>query len=141
MAPNPATGSTSTPASSAGLRSPLGRVRGLGSARNGTHHWFMQRVTSLALLPLTVWFAVSAVFTLGGASYETAAYWVAQPWNAVLLLALVIATFHHIAAGLQVVIEDYVKPEAAKLVGILLVKAICWLAAMACVLAVLRVAI
>jgi len=123
------------------LRSPLGRVRGLGSARGGTHHWFMQRVTSVALLPLTIWFAVNAVFTLAGASYEDAAQWVAQPWNAVLLLALVLATFHHVAAGLQVVIEDYAASEAGKLVGILLVKAICWLLALASVLAVLRVAI
>ncbi len=123
------------------LRSPLGRVRGLGSAKGGTHHWFMQRVTSVALLPLTIWFACSAVFTLAGASYEVAAQWVAQPWNAVLLLALVIATFHHVASGLQVVIEDYSTTEAGKLVGILLVKAICWLLALASVLAVLRVAI
>ncbi len=123
------------------LRSPLGRVRGLGSARGGTHHWFMQRVTSVALLPLTIWFAVAAATTLRGASYEDAAMWVQQPWNAVLLLALVGATFHHVAAGLQVVIEDYSKTEAGKLVGILLVKAICWLATIASALAVLRVAI
>ena len=123
------------------LRSPLGRVRGLGSAKGGTHHWFMQRVTSVALLPLTIWFGVSAVTTLAGASYEDAAMWVQQPWNAVLLLALLIATFHHVAAGLQVVIEDYSKTESGKLVGILLVKAICWLLALASVLAVLRVAI
>ena len=123
------------------LRSPLGRVRGLGSAKGGTHHWFMQRVTSVALLPLTIWFALNAVFTLAGASYEDAAMWVQQPWNAVLLLALVIATFHHVAAGLQVVIEDYSKTEAGKLVGILLIKAICWLLALTSVLAVLRVAI
>ena len=123
------------------LRSPLGRVRGLGSAKGGTHHWFMQRVTSVALLPLTIWFALNAVFTLAGASYEDAAMWVQQPWNAVLLLALVIATFHHVAAGLQVVLEDESKTEAGKLVGILLIKAICWLLALTSVLAVLRVAI
>ena len=123
------------------LRSPLGRVRGLGSARGGTHHWFMQRVTSVALLPLTLWFAISAATTLNGASYEAAALWVQRPLNAVLLLALVGATFHHVAAGLQVVIEDYSKTETGKLVGILLVKAICWLLALASALAVLRVAI
>lgn len=123
------------------LRSPLGRVRGLGSARGGTHHWFMQRVTSVALLPLTIWFAASAVFTLAGASYEDAASWAQQPWNAVLLLALVIATFHHMASGLQVVVEDYAATESGKLVGILLIKAICWLLALAAVLSVLRVAL
>ncbi len=123
------------------LRSPLGRVRGLGSARSGTHHWFMQRVTSVALLPLTIWFAASLVCTLAGATYEQAALWVALPWNAVLLLALVGASFHHLAAGLQVIIEDYAHTEAGKLIGILLVKAICWLLALSAALAVLRLAI
>ena len=123
------------------LRSPLGRVRGLGSARSGTHHWFMQRVTSVALLPLTIWFAASLVGTLSGASYEQAALWVALPWNAVLLLALIAASFHHLAAGMQVIIEDYAKTEAGKLLGILLVKAICWLLALSAALAVLRLAI
>jgi succinate dehydrogenase / fumarate reductase, membrane anchor subunit len=67
--------------------------------------------------------------------------WVQQPWNAVLLLALVIATFHHMASGLQVVVEDYAASESGKLVGILLIKAICWLLALAAVLSVLRVAL
>ena len=123
------------------LRSPLGRVRGLGSAKGGTHHWFMQRVTSMALLPLTIWFAASLVFALADASYEQAALWVALPWNAVLLLALIGASFHHLAAGMQVIIEDYAKTEVGKLLGILLVKAICWLLALSAVLAVLRLAI
>jgi succinate dehydrogenase / fumarate reductase membrane anchor subunit len=122
------------------LRSPLGRVRGLGSAKLGTHHWFMQRVTSVALLPLTIWFAASLVFSLAGASYQEAAQWAALPWNAVLLLALIGASFHHTAAGMQVIIEDYAKTEYGKLVGILLVKAICWLLALAAALAVLRLA-
>ncbi len=123
------------------LRSPLGRVRGLGSARGGTHHWFMQRVTAMALLPLTIWFAISAVTVLAHASYEQAALWVGLPWNAVLLLALIFATFHHTAAGLQVVIEDYAKSETSKLVGILLVKAICWLVGLLATLCVLGLAI
>ena len=122
-------------------RSPLGRVRGMGSAKLGTHHWFMQRVTSIALLPLTIWFAVSLVTILNGASFEATAQWVALPWNAVLLLALVLATFHHMAAGFQVIIEDYASSEGGKLVGILIIKAICWLLAVAAALAVLRLAL
>jgi succinate dehydrogenase / fumarate reductase membrane anchor subunit len=123
------------------LRSPLGRVRGFGSAKGGTHHWYMQRVTSVALLPLTLWFVLSLVFTLDGASYEVAAQWVARPINAVLLLALIATTFHHTAAGMQVIIEDYANSEWAKLAGILSIRAICWLLALASALAVLRLAI
>jgi succinate dehydrogenase / fumarate reductase, membrane anchor subunit len=128
-------------ATNTSLRSPLGRVRGLGSAKGGTHHWFMQRITSVALLPLTIWFALSIVFTLAGASYEEAALWVGRPFNAVLLLALIAASFHHIAAGMQVIVEDYANSEWAKLAAILTIKAICWLLAVASALAVLRVAL
>lgn len=127
--------------SNATLRSPLGRVRGMGSAKLGTHHWFMQRVTSIALLPLTIWFVLSLALNVAGAGYEDAAMWVGRPWNAVLLLALIVATFHHTAAGFQVIIEDYANSEMAKLLGILTIKAICWLLAAAASLAVLRLAI
>jgi succinate dehydrogenase / fumarate reductase membrane anchor subunit len=122
------------------LRSPLGRVRGLGSARGGTHHWWMQRVTSAALLPLTLWFALSAA-SLAGAPYEVTRDWIAHPVNAVLLLASIGLAFHHTAAGLQVIIEDYVKQEWTKMGSILAVKAICWLLAIASALAVLRIAV
>ena len=122
------------------LRSPLGRVRGLGSARGGTHHWWLQRLTSAALLPLTLWFALS-VASLAGAPYEATRAWIAHPFNAVLLLASIALTFHHTAAGMQVVIEDYAHPEWAKVGGIYAVKAICWLLAIASALAVLRIAV
>jgi len=122
------------------LRSPLGRVRGLGSARGGTHHWWLQRVTSAALLPLTLWFALSAA-SLAGAPYEATRDWIAHPVNAVLLLASIALAFHHTAAGLQVIIEDYVKQEWTKVGSILAVKAICWLLAIASAFAVLRIAV
>ncbi len=122
------------------LRSPLGRVRGLGSAKGGTHHWFMQRVTSIALLPLTIWFALAAA-SLAGASYEVTTAWIARPWNAVLLLATIGLSFHHTAAGLQVVIEDYANKEWAKMGGILAIKAICMVLALASALAVLKIAV
>ena len=122
------------------MRSSLGRVRGLGSAKGGTHHWWMQRVTSVALLPLTIWFAISAA-TLAGAPYEVTLAWIAHPLNAVLLLATIALTFHHIAAGIQVVIEDYANQEWTKMSSILVVKAICALLAIASALAVLRIAV
>lgn len=130
-----ATETSSSPA----LRTPLGRVRGLGSARSGTHHWWMQRVTSLALLPLTIWFVVS-VIGLAGASYLETLLWIATPLNAVLLIALVALTFHHMAAGLQVVIEDYVRNEWQRIAFLLIVKGACALLALACAFSVLRIA-
>jgi succinate dehydrogenase / fumarate reductase membrane anchor subunit len=122
------------------LRSPLGRVRGLGSAKSGVHHWWMQRVSSAALLPLTLWFVFSAA-GLAGASYAETVAWIGRPWNAVLLLATIGIGFHHTAAGIQVVVEDYANLEWVKVVIILAVKAICALLALASALAVLRIAV
>jgi succinate dehydrogenase / fumarate reductase membrane anchor subunit len=122
------------------LRSPLGRVRGLGSAKGGTHHWWIQRVTSVALLPLTIWFALAAA-SLAGASWEVTTAWIARPLNAVLLLATIGLTFHHLAAGMQVILEDYANQEWAKMGGILAIKAICVLLALASALAVLKIAV
>lgn len=104
------------------LRSPLGRVRGLGSAKDGTGHWWAQRLTALALIPLTLWFCV-AVIAMTGADHATAAAWAGSPLVAGLLLLLLVATFYHAALGLQVVIEDYVHHEMTKLVLVLAVKA------------------
>ena len=121
------------------LRSPLGRVRGMGSAKSGTHHWWMQRVTSIALLPLTLWF-VASMIGLAGASYLETLLWIAQPLNAVLLLVLIGLTFHHMAAGLQVVVEDYVRDEFRRLAYILLIKGAALLMALASGFSVLRIA-
>ncbi len=122
------------------LRSPLGRVRGLGSSRSGTHHWWMQRVTSIALLPLTIWLVFSLA-SLGGAGFSEAQAWVARPLNAVLLLAFLGVGFHHSAAGWQVILEDYVKPERRRLVVVLMLNGLCGLAWLASSFAVLRVAL
>jgi succinate dehydrogenase / fumarate reductase membrane anchor subunit len=122
------------------LRRPLGRVRGMGSARSGSHHWWMQRVTSIALLPLTIWFIV-ALASNAGMTHAEAQAWIGSPFNALLLLALIGLTFHHTAAGLQVVIEDYVKPEWTKIAAVLAVKGVCWLLGLAAALAVLRIAV
>lgn len=122
------------------LQTPLGRVRGLGSARSGTHHWWMQRVTSIALLPLTIWF-VFAVWGLAGASHAETLAFIASPLNAALLLSLIAATFHHMAAGLQVVIEDYVRDDRARMAALLAVKGACWLLALLAAISVLRIAV
>ncbi|WP_137179569.1 succinate dehydrogenase, hydrophobic membrane anchor protein [Roseomonas sp. AR75] len=128
------------PPRQATLRSPLGRVRGMGSAKSGAHHWWMQRVTSIALLPLTIWFILSLA-TSAGMSHAEAMLWIGQPLNAVLLLALIGLTFHHIAAGLQVIIEDYAHQEGLKIGLVLATKGLSWLLAIAAALAVLRIAV
>ena len=122
------------------LRSPLGRVRGLGSAKNGVHHWVAQRVTSIALLPLTIWFVIAAIGLMGAPHAQVAA-WIARPWNAVLLLLTVGIGFYHMAYGIQVILEDYVNQEWLKIASILAVKAVCLVLALASALAILRLAV
>jgi succinate dehydrogenase / fumarate reductase membrane anchor subunit len=122
------------------MQTPLRRVRGSGSAKSGSHHWWMQRVSSVALLPLTIWFIVSLA-TSAGMSHGEALLWIGNPLNAVLLLALIALTFQHTASGLQVIIEDYVNQEWLKIGLLLVVKAICWLLGIAAALAVLRIAV
>ncbi len=124
--------------SSRSLRSDLGRVRGLGSAKGGTHHWWMQRLTALALIPLTLWFVVSIV-GIAGASHATVIDWIASPMPAVLLVLLIAATFHHAQLGLQVVIEDYIHAEGWKIALIIAVKGLAVLLAVTALFAVLRI--
>ena len=96
------------------MRSPLGRAIGLGSAKEGVEHWIVQRVTAVALVPLVLWF-VAAVIQLAGADFDAMQDWVGRPLPAIVLVLLLIATFYHAALGLQVVIEDYVHGELARL--------------------------
>jgi succinate dehydrogenase / fumarate reductase membrane anchor subunit len=103
-------------------RSPLGRVRGLGSAKEGVGHWWAQRLTALALIPLALWF-VGSVTMMTGADYESVRGWAASPVVGGLLILLIIATFYHMALGLQVVIEDYVGREGVKFAALILVQA------------------
>lgn len=119
------------------MRSPLGRARGLGPARAGAGHWWMQRITSIALVPLTLWF-LCAMVRMIGASRDDVVSWIAGPLPIVLMIALIIATFHHMQAGLQVVIEDYVDNDWLRLGSILLVKGISVLLALAGIVATLR---
>jgi succinate dehydrogenase / fumarate reductase membrane anchor subunit len=122
------------------MRSGLGRVRGLGSAKEGVNHWWVQRVTAAALVPLTLWF-VASVILLAGADHATVSAWIARPINTVLLLCLLGATFWHASLGLQVVIEDYIHSERAKLAALLAAKALLVIGALTGIVAVLRVAL
>lgn len=122
------------------LRDPLKIARGLGSAHSGVHHWWVQRVTAAALVVLGIWFVV-LVLSLLHADFLTARAAVAQPWNALLLIAFVLVVFWHAALGLEVVIEDYVHTRWKEVVLLVAVYFLAVLGALASVLAVLRIAL
>jgi succinate dehydrogenase / fumarate reductase membrane anchor subunit len=122
------------------MRSPLGRAVGLGSAKEGADHWWGQRLSALALVPLSLWF-VASLISLAGADYETFTQWVASPLVAVLLILTIVATFYHTLLGLQVVIEDYVHAEGARLALLVLLRFLCYALGLAAVFAVLRIAL
>ena len=107
---------------STNLRSPLGRARGLGSAKEGLHHWWAQRVTAVALVPLVIWFVYSvAKLASGRTDFDL---WLLSPINAAALALFIAVGVHHGVIGLQVVLEDYVPGHAARTVSILFVKLI-----------------
>ncbi|CAK0740842.1 succinate dehydrogenase / fumarate reductase, membrane anchor subunit [Azospirillaceae bacterium] len=119
------------------LRTMLGQVRGLGSAKDGTHHWLCQRLTALALIPLTLWFIFSVV-KLAGADYSVMKAWMKSPMNASLALMLVIITFHHAVSGLEVIIEDYVHAKCTKMTSLFVIKFVSLGLALACGLSILK---
>jgi succinate dehydrogenase / fumarate reductase, membrane anchor subunit len=120
------------------LRSPLSNVRGLGSAKEGTHHFWYQRITAVVLVPLTLWVMLSMVMMVG-MDYVTITLWLQSPFNAVLFLLFILALFFHAQLGVQVVIEDYIHSEWQKISCIILVKFLTLLAGMASALAVLKI--
>ena len=120
------------------LRTPLARVKGLGSAGDGTHHWWHQRLTAAALVPLSLWF-MYAMTCLGAAGHDSVVTWMQQTHVAALLIALVLALFYHAQLGLQVVIEDYIKNEWVKISGIVMVKFIAVFATLLSVLSILNI--
>jgi succinate dehydrogenase / fumarate reductase membrane anchor subunit len=119
-------------------RTPLSRVLGLGSAQKGTYHWWMQRVTAVALIPLS-FFAINLLNLSFSAPYAETVAWLATPFHSTLIVAWLLSVFYHAALGLQVVIEDYVAVEGTKIIAIWTVNLIFFLLAVAGVLAVLRI--
>lgn len=122
------------------LRTPLAKVRGLGTAKDGTHHFWMQRVTSLALLPLVLWFGLS-IASLPNASYESVVLWLDSPFNVAMLVSFLIAGFYHGALGMQVIIEDYISEEWIRIAGIIAVQLISFFLAALGVYAALKIAL
>jgi succinate dehydrogenase / fumarate reductase membrane anchor subunit len=121
-------------------RSDLHRRQELGSAKTGVTHWWTQRATAVALIPLTLWFVIALV-GLAGRGHAALVAWLRSPLVAVLTILLLIALFQHVALGLQVVIEDYVHPMRSKLAALLAVRLACLALAVAGAFAVIRIAL
>ena len=121
-------------------RTGYSRAAGLGSAGHGTRHWWLQRISSIALLPLTVIFVYLFGSSLG-ADYENARQTFAHPFNAIVTVLFLIAGFHHLQQGLQVVIEDYVHGKAAFIVFMTANMILCWCLAIIGIFAVVRISL
>ena len=122
------------------LRTPLGKVLGRGSAGEGTSHWWQQRVTAIALIPLSLWFLFGLLDRHAG-MYIEVREWLSQPWPALLAILLTITLAWHSKLGVQVVIEDYVHGKGAKTALLLLSLFMHALATVAGVFALLRLAL
>jgi succinate dehydrogenase membrane anchor subunit len=120
------------------LQSPLGRARGLGSAHTGFHHWWIERVEAVALVPLTIWFIYSLLH-LVGASHQAVIDWLSSPISMTLMLLLIVATFHHFSLGVQSVLDDYVHQPMIKMWSVFAIKAACVLLGLICVVSVLKI--
>lgn len=107
-------------------RTSLAEARGLGSAKEGAAHWWAQRVTAVALVPLTIWF-VGSLLALTGGDHSAFVVWLRSPFNAVAMVAFVVAVFYHMALGLRVVVEDYVHDDRIKIPAIIIFQIACFM--------------
>jgi succinate dehydrogenase / fumarate reductase, membrane anchor subunit len=121
------------------LRSPLGRVLGTGSAKEGVHHWWVQRLTSIALVPLAIWFVVSLLW-LPSLDHATVVAWMGQSWTALLLTLFILVSTWHSQLGVRVVVEDYVHGSGLRTLTLVVITFAHALVAAAGVFAVLKVA-
>ena len=122
------------------LRSDLGRVRGLGSAKAGVHHWWHQRLSAVALVPLSLWF-VSALLGHLHDDHLAVTAWIRSPFVTVLLVSLIAATFYHAKLGLQVVIEDYLHTAPTKIAALVVMKLGLAFGALLGIVAVLKISL
>jgi succinate dehydrogenase / fumarate reductase, membrane anchor subunit len=120
-------------------RSSFDRPQGFGSARAGAGHWWMQRVTAVALVPLTLWISAS-LFARAGSDYGAFILWLRTPFTTALMVLLLIALFYHMALGLQVVVEDYVHTDRMKIPAVVVIHLGCFALAAAGIMATLRIA-
>jgi succinate dehydrogenase / fumarate reductase membrane anchor subunit len=121
------------------LETPLHKVEGLGSAHSGVTHFWRQRITAAALIPLSIWFAVSVLGLVGAHEAATLAF-LSQPLNAVLMAAFIVIAVYHMALGMQVIIDDYIYVNWQKLFLMLLMRGFSLAVVAACLYALLRIA-
>lgn len=122
------------------MRNPLANARGLGAAKDGVSRWWLQRLTAVAIAPLTLWFVFS-VAVMSGGSYHDFVGWLSQPWVAVLLIIYLVFMFYHSQIGLQEVCEDYIHSVGVKMAVVIAIKLLHVLLGVATVLAVLKIAV
>lgn len=122
------------------FRSPLKNARGLGSANEGLSHWWLQRISAVALIPLSLWFVYSLLFIFS-APYDGVANWFHSPLNSSLMMMFVLISLYHGQTGIQVVIEDYIHTKPLSIALLLLVKGGSLLLAVVSVVSILKVAI
>jgi len=122
------------------LRTPLSKVKGLGSAKSGTEHFLMQRVTALALIPLVIWFCMSIAF-LPEANYSAIVSWLASPLNAVLMIVTLLSGFYHAALGIQLILEDYISSHGTRFIAIIVSNLLLFFFAALGIFSVLKIAI
>lgn len=120
------------------FQSPLAKVRGLGSAKAGSHHWWFQRITAVALIPLSFW-AIVLLNLSFNASYSETVAWLASPLNSICIIFWIVSVFYHAALGLQVVIEDYVSSERWRITAIWGANLIFFFLMLAALIAVIRI--
>ena len=120
------------------LRTPLANARGLGSAKQGTEHFWHQRLTAVILVPLTLWFTTS-LFLMSEMDYTAIINWISLPINTVLLLVFIISSYYHAMLGVRVVIEDYIHSEWQKVASLILVNMLVLLAGLVAILSVLKI--
>ena len=121
------------------MKTPISKVRGLGSAKSGTHHWLSQRITAIANIPLVLFIVVSFVGNAGKGHAEWVA-WLKQPIVSVLVILFIANMVYHMRLGLQVVIEDYVHDHGTKFASMILVTFACILIAALSIFSILRIA-
>ncbi|MEE9303791.1 MAG: succinate dehydrogenase, hydrophobic membrane anchor protein [Thiotrichaceae bacterium] len=122
------------------LRSPLAKAKGLGASGDATRHFWVQRLTALALIPLTLWFGFS-VAMLPEANYETVVAWLQSPFNTVMLVLVVIVAFQHAHLGMQVIFEDYISDHSKRMFAVLTTKFISYFMMVLGVYSILKIAL
>ena len=120
------------------LRTPLSKVKGLGAAKEGANHWWNQRITAIALIPLALWFSFS-IALIAVADYATVTAWISSPFSTVLMILIIGVGFYHGYLGLQVVIEDYVANEALKITMLIAVGLLAMLFATLGIVSILKI--